>query len=162
MGRRGPKPTPTSILRSRGSWLANHRPDKNGPESAVPDPPTWISEEGMAWWQDIAPMLAEYGVLTNWDQDALALLIDAKAEYLALRHSLQIFERSIRHSSGALDLSEPDDLRQWKTMRRELRASHDTLVKLLAQFGMTPSSRTGVRIIPPRDPNEKDRTRHFR
>lgn len=94
MGRRGPKRTPTIILRNRGSWLAGQRRDADFPRGA-PEPPDWLAGEARAAWDRLVPMLMERGVLTRADASALACLSIAwgrlaEAEAVIAREGLTV------------------------------------------------------------------------
>ncbi len=74
MGRRGPAPTPTNLLRLRGSPLATKRRDRTEPK---PDPtrprcPSWLDEEAKAAWRQLVPHLDAMRVMTRIDGNALA------------------------------------------------------------------------------------------
>ena len=74
MGKRGPKPTPTNILKLRGSTLVSKRREASevqGPEG-MPDAPDWLDDEARAAWDRLAPMLDGMGILTRVDENALA------------------------------------------------------------------------------------------
>ncbi len=74
MGKRGPKPTPTAVLKLRGSTLVTGRREAaevQGP-AGTPDAPEWLDEEARAAWDRIVPLLEGMGVLTRIDGNALA------------------------------------------------------------------------------------------
>jgi P27 family predicted phage terminase small subunit len=69
--KRGPKPTPTAILKQRGSWRAN-RPGEPTPEVCVPNPPAYLNKAEKAIFRHYAKELAEVGIMSRLDVDALA------------------------------------------------------------------------------------------
>ena len=74
MGKRGPRPTPTSILKLRGSTLVTperEAAEVHGPTGA-PNRPDWLDDQAKAAWDEIAPMLQDMGILTRIDGNALA------------------------------------------------------------------------------------------
>jgi P27 family predicted phage terminase small subunit len=72
MGRRGPAPTPTAILRLRGSPLAKrNRHEPKGPPGK-PRCPEWLDDDAKAAWRHLIPQLDLMGVLTRIDGNALA------------------------------------------------------------------------------------------
>lgn len=72
MGARGPRPTPTSVLRMRGSWSGNLNRNEPIPEAGTPDTPDWLDEVAQSVWEQIAPQLESMRVLTRIDANALA------------------------------------------------------------------------------------------
>ncbi len=74
MGRRGPKPTPTPILKLRGSTLATQRREESevqGP-TGRPECPKWLDADARSAWEELIPMLESMRVLTPIDGNALA------------------------------------------------------------------------------------------
>lgn len=83
MGRRGPKPTPSELLRLRGSWRAGTRSDEVHPPAEMPKCPAWLDRLGRAKWRELAPELHALGLLTVIDGDALAGYCSCYAEAVA-------------------------------------------------------------------------------
>ena len=74
MGRRGPTPTPTEVLKLRGSTLVTkhrERTEAKGP-AGKPRCPEWLDADAKAMWRKLVPQLATMGVLTLVDGNALA------------------------------------------------------------------------------------------
>jgi P27 family predicted phage terminase small subunit len=71
MGSRGPQPTPTPILKARGSWLVNHRKNEPTPEPGRPTCPSWLPAEAKKIWRFVVPMIDRMGVLSRLDGAAL-------------------------------------------------------------------------------------------
>lgn len=44
MAKPGPRPTPTQVLRLRGSWRSKRNPTEPQPEAAKPEAPPWLSD----------------------------------------------------------------------------------------------------------------------
>jgi phage terminase small subunit len=128
----GPSKTPASILRARGSSLAKHRKDLAVPEG-LPVCPGWVSAGGKAWWAEIAPQLAELGLLTTLDVTTFALLADAIGDYLFMKdHDATIAGK---------------------------RESRRHLMQLAREFGLTPAARASL-AVPPTLPARHDRPAH--
>jgi phage terminase small subunit len=68
----GPRPTPTPILKLRGSWRGKDRPDSEV-EPNLPKMPRWLSPEQKQEWQHIVPELDDLGVLQRVDVTVLAM-----------------------------------------------------------------------------------------
>ena len=160
MGRRGPKPTPTAILRLTGS-----RPDRTErkrvrepqPESAErPRPPTWLSKERPTdmngaeldlptprqVWDRLAPQLHEIGVLTKVDVNALGRYCTLLVRWLEAEEIIS--ERgkvyAVRHDDGRLKMMKRNP---YVSIANETAAM---LARLEAEFGMTPSSRASIKV----------------
>ena len=63
MGRRGPPPTPTPMLKLRGSWRADVNRAEPQPEMGKPKCPDWIDVYAKAAWKQLVPQLEQMGVL---------------------------------------------------------------------------------------------------
>ena len=74
MGRRGPPPTPTPILKLRGSWRGNLNRDEPQPEAVAPEKPSWLDRYAAEAWDQLVPILERMRVLTEADGKALTLL----------------------------------------------------------------------------------------
>ncbi len=74
MGRRGPAPTPTNILKLRGSTLVTERRLRSEVKGPIghPDCPAWLDEDARAMWDKLIPQLSAMGILSRIDGNALA------------------------------------------------------------------------------------------
>jgi P27 family predicted phage terminase small subunit len=78
----GPRPTPTSILKLRGSWRGKDRPDADL-EPNMPKMPSWLSAAAKAEWKRRIPELNALGVLQKVDVTILAMYCTDFAEWEA-------------------------------------------------------------------------------
>ena len=83
MGRRGPPPMPTSVLKRRKSWRANRNTAEPQPPKGVPDRPDWLGPEACAVWDRLVPLLQVSGILTPLDGQALTRYCDAWARWVS-------------------------------------------------------------------------------
>lgn len=138
MGKRGPRPTPTKLLKARGSWRAKKRKDDAAIESGAPAKPAWLEAEESQWEQLVAELLP-IGVITALDQTALALLCAALLDYLKARKTVEeegitvISEKGAVYQHPAVGIAN----RAWERVMRACR-----------EFGLTPASRAGLKIEP--------------
>jgi P27 family predicted phage terminase small subunit len=81
MGRRGPAPKPSNIVKLEGNpghrKINRHEPK---PRPIAPDCPEWLDPEAKAAWKRVLPILDRMHVLTVADGDMLAVLCQAVAE----------------------------------------------------------------------------------
>lgn len=118
MGKRGPKPTPTNVLKLRGSWRAN-RPNEPIPPDADIQPPKWLTKPGREVWGQMAPLCLSMGTLTAADVNRFARYCNAQGAYQADPESYDA------------------------TQFASLTAS---LAKYEAQFGLGPADRANLKV----------------
>ena len=141
MGRRGPQPTPTAVLEARGSWRAAARKGEPQPKVMVPDCPAWVSDLGREYWDEVAGMLAELGVMTEADRHPLALMVDALARYVAAR--AMVTTDGVLDEAKATYTTEGGAVCQHPAVNQMNKAMDQTM-RLAREFGLTPSSRSGI------------------
>lgn len=149
----GRKPKPTRLKLMQGT-ARKHRMNKREPqpEGGTPPCPKGVGAEVRAVWDDLAPVLERLGVLTVADGLALELLSATVAEWRAA-------DKAIRQHGPTYETTNA----QGNTMHRprpEVAMRSDSarrLASLMAEFGLTPSSRTrvGVVAVPETDPLEE-------
>ena len=142
MGRRGPKPTPTATLRLRGSWRADARKSEPKPKLGAPPMPSWLSREAKAEWKRVVPELERLGLLSQLDRAALALYAQAYGRWAEAEKELVVHGLIVKTKSGML-IQNPY---LWIANRAAKQMS-----EMLAEFGMSPSSRTRVTATKPTD-----------
>lgn len=149
MGRRGPKPTPSEQLKARGSWRGHVNDaeprypaaDGGGDDTGAGAPPCpdWLDERAKAYWAELAPMLLNARVLKRPDVHALA-------RYCQLLSRWRRCEEFIQKNGDTYPVRKDGEVvgvREFPQVRRasDLAAQ---LVRLEAEFGLTPSSRSRV------------------
>lgn len=121
MGKRGPKTTPQSVARP-------------GP---VPAPPDWMTDENaLAIWEQYQGPLNALGLLETLDAVAFAMLCEAIVAYRDARSQLSPDDlvQSVGEA-GAL---------QQHPLVSIIRQQSKAVREFLAEFGMTPASRTAL------------------
>ena len=108
----------------------------------VPEPGLSLSPRAMAIYEDFAGRLTQLGVLSDLDGLVLTEAAAVAAELEWCREQLATQELIVKRSNGSLTEN------PLCGVANRLRA---TLYKYLMQLGMTPRSRTGLRIEPPSD-----------
>lgn len=136
---KGRKPTPTHIKIVEGNPGKRKLPE-NEPKPAkltrVPTAPKFLSEEAKKYWKSVAKPLQETGILTELDTTALSLLC---VQYGRMVESLK------EASEGDLIVVVNGQLMINPSFAMSDRA-HDRVLKLLVEFGLTPSSRTRIQV----------------
>lgn len=134
----GRMPTPTAIKVLRGNPGKRALP-KGEPRPArgdrAPSAPRWLSEEARAEWRRLAPRLHAVGLLTEVDTQALGLLCEAFAQYVAAK--------AVVDREGMLLMSEKGNAYQHPATGLMTQARGE-LMKWAREFGMTPSARTRI------------------
>lgn len=139
MGRRGPKPTPTAILKLRGSILYPRRGDKDE-KPEMPNPPAILAGRALEVWHEVAPKLFGIGVLTQ--RDAMPL-----ARYCELVSQWESSVEILRKYGPTIMKKDKDGRPTNVAMNPQVKDSRTLaalLMKLEAEFGMTPASRAGI------------------
>lgn len=137
MGKRGPKPTPTPILRLRGSWRADTR--KGEPELTVETVPcpVWVSPSGQQHWQEISDILEGMGLLSKPFSISMGLFVNCLGEYIALSEECREIPRTYQTEKGVI--ASPEHKQLWEVWQK--------LLSVCKEFGMTPSSLSGVKSL---------------
>lgn len=138
MGKRGPKKLPTNILILRGSRRVEDRPkNEPKPRQGMPNPPEILKGEALDEWNRKAPLLYEQGTLTLIDNSALAAYCISWALMCA---ALKLCEEDklIETAKNGSPKKSP--------IVSILRGAYNDMVRLAAEFGMTPSGRANINV----------------
>lgn len=151
---RGRKPKPTKLRIASGetrpcriNW---HEPK---PDPTAPKCPDWLDDEGREHWRKLVKVLADMRVLTVADGDALAAICNTTARMVRA-------EQKIRESGGEVVLS-PKGFPMQNPWLSIYARCQDQLAKLLAEFGLTPSSRTRVHVVDKKSKESAGKARFF-
>lgn len=145
MPRRGRKPKPTTLkllAGNPGKRPLNAREPR--PPVEAPACPPHLDEEAQAEWQRMVAELIPLGVLTRIDRAALAAYCQAWSRWVRAEQELAKY--------GAV-LASRD--KKWVGVSPYLtvcQAALKTMQHFLAEFGLTPSSRSRVQVGAPADP----------
>lgn len=136
--RRGPKPESAATKRFKGNPgnrpLNNHEPTP----PAVTDlsPPDGLGEAGQRIWNETAPHLHALGLLTVLDRPLLLLYCSAWDEWTQAEEMLNEHGVLMPDSRGGL---KPNPA------LRVRRSAADKIFRFGSDFGLSPSSRAGLR-----------------
>ncbi len=143
MGRRGPAPEPTALKVLKGN--PGRRPLNDlepKPRRSRPRCPQWLDRDAKALWRNLVPELDDMGVLTQIDGNALV-------RYCTLWSRWKRAELFIAKHGEAYPIKDEKDnvkyLHQFPQVAVANKLSVQ-LTRLEQEFGMTPSSRSRIRI----------------
>ncbi len=127
MGRRGPKPTPTAMLRLTGSRELESRHAEPKPALGAPTPPKWLNREARAEWRRVCPELVALGVLALIDRAVLVGYVEAWSSYVGAVAAAKVRGSTDggRRTAEAL----------------ELRDSRAAYLRFAQDLGLSPSAR---------------------
>ncbi len=135
MGRRGPKPTPTAMLRLVGSRELSQRTDEPKPPATAPVAPTWLSLEAKAEWRRVVPHLVKLGVIAKIDRAPLVAYCESWADYHAAVRAVRVEGKTFTTPHGYIAKN------PMVTILNESRAA---VLRFAQEFGLTPSARARV------------------
>lgn len=132
----GRKPLPSAVKRARGTERPGRRnPNEPQPRALLPKPPKFLSDEAKRVWQQMAPKVYSAGLLTELDVLAFTLLCVAWGDFVEAQEKIPLHGKVIMGPGGAPGPS------PYVTLGNK---AVEQLMRLLTEFGMTPSSRTRV------------------
>lgn len=143
MGRRGPPPTPSALLRLRGSWRGEYvNRNEPEPEMGIPEAPEWLDDYAKEIWAELVPQLDAMGVLATIDRYALTLLCDNWSQWRIAREFVR------KHGETYPVKDESGRLKYLKKFPQVSIADTcaKTLKGLMQEFGLTPSARTRIEV----------------
>ena len=152
MGKRGPKPMPSATQKRLGTYRADRRAGEIIPAAESPKVPTWVKGRARKCWKEIAPILEENNLLTRLDQVALALLVAPLADYILSREIVE--EAANSGDTRFLTTTDKGNIIQHPAVG-VMNKAWEKVLKVLIQFGMTPSARASLATAtkkPPADP----------
>lgn len=136
----GPKTKPTKMKLIEGNPGRRPLPE-NEPEptvsSDVPAPPEFLSDSAKEEWLDISEKLHRLGLLTEIDNSALALYCQAFGEFVDAQSGIER-DGLVLFTDKGNQVQNP----MVGVSHRAMELCH----KFLVEFGMTPSSRTKVKV----------------
>ena len=139
MGKRGPKPLPTNLLRLRGNPNLGHtRASEPLLDACCPDPPAWLGDRERELWMWTVENLAPLDIVGRVDREALAAYCCAAVRFRECQEMIQ--------ADGVIVDGQPHPaiVPQAKAFEQMRRAG--------AMFGLSPSDRASLGSIRPQKP----------
>lgn len=138
MGRRGPRPKPTSLKVFEGNRGKRKLPCNEpapSPVPTLPKPPEWLADEAVKEWHRIGPELIRLGLFTSVDVTQLAAYCECYAEVIECKKLIESEGRTVTTEEGAV-YQHPavGQYHRGLTMMRNFASD----------FGLSPASRVGL------------------
>ena len=136
---RGRKPKPNSIKNLEGNPGKRRINDREPiPPSGVPDCPEFLEGEARAEWFRTAAMLSDMGLLTPADRSALAAYCLCYARWVAAEEQVKKYGTIVKSPERGFPMKSP-----YLTVADQ---ALENMRKFMVEFGLTPSSRSRIRI----------------
>ncbi len=157
MGKRGPAPTPTPILRLRGSWRGDANGAEPQPEPGRPEKPDWLKGYAETAWEQFADQLEAMGVLTVADGHALTVLCQTWSRW---RRAEEFVDQ---HGETYPVQDNQGRVRYLKKFPQVgiAQACATTLNRMMAEFGLTPSARSRIVVPSDKASDDEDKRRYL-
>lgn len=146
---RGRKPKPTAIKEMEGNpgkRALNKKEPK--PDKQIPTCPDHLKGVARQEWERITQELFALGIISKLDRASLAICCTAYADYVKACEKLE--------TEGEVIISDKGGAYQnpWMAIKKR---SMDQVVKFYAEFGMTPSGRSRVKVDMPDEEDELEK-----
>lgn len=145
MRRSGPPPKPTALKKLAGNPGKRPLPE-NEPHPPVPThtprAPRHLNDEGKREWRRIVKVLVRLGLYTVVDRAALAMYCQAWGRWVEAENKLNEVDLVIASDKGNLYQN------PWLGVASK---AWSQLSKILPEFGLTPSARARLEVIPQED-----------
>lgn len=147
---RGRRPVPTAIKEIRGH--PGHRPKNEAEPVLAPaelsqEPPRNLSPEAVAIWHEYIPELLAKRVLTKADVPIFAMYCSSYAEWQKYDAEMPIkgpYTFMRRKNSAGEEVG--DIYTFWNPARTIRNEARDATLRLAAELGLSPSSRSRVKV----------------
>lgn len=138
----GPPPTPTNLKALRGNpgkrRLNANEPD---PVPAIPTCPSHLNDVGKKEWRRVTKELLALGIISKLDRAAVGAYCDAYSRWAEAATQIQKYGLIFKAPSG-YPMPSP--------YLAILHTALDQMRAFLTEFGMTPSSRSRVKVANPK------------
>ena len=146
----GRKRIPTVIHLLQGGRAKTHRPlpaNEPHPPAIIPKCPKHLDQEARKEWRRMAKELEPIGLLTNLDKAIFASYCQAWSTWVFATEKIREKGMVVMASTGT-----PMQNPYWPIINK----ANEQMVKALIEIGMSPSSRSRVKVPPPKEANPFD------
>lgn len=126
-------------------------PDEPKPAPALPRPPDHLGREAKKAWRRTAKQLYELGVLSEIDRDALAAYC---VQYAVWVSAVDQIQKDGVIQGGGLLAETPNGYPVQHPLVAVMNRAQAEMRKWMAEFGMTPSSRSRISAHPQEEADE--------
>lgn len=141
MGQRGPKPLPANVHLLKGNpskKTASQLRDSVSPEVEIPTPPRHLKGEALKEWRRVSVELEKIGLISKIDRAALAIYCTAWGRYCEAETML------LMSGPNGMVSTTPNGFEVQSAWLNISNKAMEQCVKYLAEFGMSPASRSRV------------------
>lgn len=140
---KGRKPTPTAVLRMRGSWHAKEpgRDEEPVPPAGEMVKPDWLTSEAAVVWDRVLPPILACGIPTTGDVEQFANFCELQAKFIAALDDVN------KHGQW-----QPVFDKEGNEVGNEIRGSMQIVLKLTPMiqrladaFGLNPAARPRIK-----------------
>jgi P27 family predicted phage terminase small subunit len=140
---RTPKPTALKVLEGNPGKRAL-QPDEFRPATQIPECPAHLIGEAKTEWDRITSELARYGMISEVDRGAMAMVCTLWARYVEAE---EMIERAARAANGTgLFVKSPNGYPIQSPWVAVSNKSIELYRAYIGEFGLSPSAR--VRVVP--------------
>lgn len=142
---RGRKPKPTHLKLVTGNpGRRKLNAAEPMPESRLPKPPAFLSDEAKVEWGRVSEELYNLGILTGIDRAALAAYCQAYARWAQAEAAIGEMAKRDQLTGGLMIKTTNGNAIQNPLVGTANKAAAD-MVRYAAEFGMTPSARSRIK-----------------
>ena len=120
------------------------------PRPSCPTGRNGLTGEARREWERLGPLLAEQGLLTEWDRSLFSMYCQEWKIYVTVC-------RKLRTLDDCTVLSTKGNVIQHPLVGLKNR-TYQNLLRIAAEFGLSPSSRTRLHVQPAEETDPPDRT----
>lgn len=142
MGERGPKKTPASTKKRRGTFRKDRDAEPVQFEAGIPPIPKSLHPEAAKEWERLAPIVVKKGLLTEADWLAWTLGFESLSTWFQAGEEVA---KPKEEGGGAVHFTEKGYPAQnpWVAIGQK---AYGSVMKFCREFGLTPSSRSGLKL----------------
>lgn len=146
----GRRPLPTNLKVLKGTDRADRKnPNEPKPDIEIPDPPDFLSADAKDEWSRITLQLKRLGLITQLDRTELAMYCQAYGRMVKYERIIaETDQGELYTTKSGNTLTSPA---MW-VVNKSMEQCH----KFLAEFGMTPASRSRIKVALPSGKQKND------